>query len=477
MENSETILFKLKTALDADGDFPTRARVVGELQRLTDDPKTLVNQVVETVLREPSLATRLLHLVNSVTYARSGEITNLSQAVLHLGMKSIYDLCANFVLMQRFTPLARKGSSFFDCFVLSLLTANIASVLDKSEKDAESNEEGYLSGSLFTLGPLLLGYYFPKLFEDAEKRAERRQISLFKSVEELLGVPAVGVSLGVVDSLSVPESYKGILTEAFILYSEPSLEKIENSSPSSVSVAFATVIAEKIIESSDSFRLKEDLTKACTSYNYKVDNLIDDLKKIPFMIKGQADLLELASDDLPQPFLDLLEGKVNNPSDEQIDADSKIAPYIEQLEQAVRESETLPSMVAAVMEALLFALDFERVVYLELDLSSTVLNAKMGLGDNLGSYNKISLNVENNQGQSVVEKAYASGLIASTGTPLLENAWPCLAMPVGYDDRSIGIIYADRVDGGEIDALPEDIAYSCSILSNILDKAIIKRRE
>lgn len=477
MEQSETILLKLKSALDSDGDFPTRARIIAELQKLTEDIRTPINKVVETVLREPSLATRILHLVNSVMYARASQITTLSQAVLHLGLKSIYDLCANFVLMQRFTPLAKKGSAFFDCFMLSLLTANIASLLDKREKNATSDEEGYLSGSLFTLGPLLLGYYFPKLFEDAEKRADRRKISLFKSVEELLGVPAVGVSLGVVDSLSVPESYKETLTEAFILYSDPDAQKLRNARTCSAKVALATLLSECIIESSDVESLRTKLTEICSSYGYEYEEVFADLKKLPFMIKGQADLLEIASDSLPEAFLDLLDGKVVSANDELAMEDSVIAPYIEQLEQAVRESETLPSMVATVMEAMLFALDFERVVYLESDLSGTSLVAKLGLGDELGPYDTLSVNIEAKSGKGVVEKAFFNGSVESTGLALLEDAWPCLAIPVGYDNRSIGIIYADKLDKGDIDTLADGVTFSCSIFADILDKAIQKRRD
>ncbi len=478
MEQSDTIILKLKSALDADGDFPTRARVISELQRLTEDPKTPVNKVVETVLREPSLATRILHLVNSVMYSKSGQITTLSQAVLHLGLKTIYDLCANFVLMQRFTPLAKKGSAFFDCFMLSLLTANISSIIDKKDRGESSEEEGYLSGSLFTLGPLLLGYYFPKLFEDAAKRSERRKISLFQSVGELLGIPAVGVSLGVVDSLSVPEAYKEKLTEAFKWYTnaqQKCLDPIESSTARSIS--FATIISEKIIEAKDSASLKAELTEVCELYNYELDSLIEDLKKIPLMIKGQAELLEIGTDSLPTPFLNLLEGKLNDFSEETSMEDSRVAPYIEQLEQALRDGETLPSMVASVMEAMLFAFDFERVLYMELDLSGSQLNAKLGLGDDLGDYDKLSVDVLNKLEQNIVNKSYQSGSIVCNGEAMLDNAWPFLAMPVGYEDRTLGIIYADRIDRGDLDTLPEEVSFSCSLFSDILDRALLKRRE
>jgi hypothetical protein len=129
------------------------------------------------------------------------------------------------------------------------------------------------------------------------------------------------------------------------------------------------------------------------------------------------------------------------------------------------------------MEAMLFALDFERVVYLESDLSGTSLVAKLGLGDELGPYDTLSVNIEAKSGKGVVEKAFFNGSLESTGLALLEDAWPCLAIPVGYDNRSIGIIYADKLDKGDIDTLADGVTFSCSIFADILDKAIQKRRD
>ena len=60
LENPNKIIEKLEAALNQDGDFPVRARVVSELRKLVNDEKTSVEKVVELILGEPELLEREL---------------------------------------------------------------------------------------------------------------------------------------------------------------------------------------------------------------------------------------------------------------------------------------------------------------------------------------------------------------------------------------------------------------------------------
>ncbi|HMO16625.1 MAG TPA: HDOD domain-containing protein [Oligoflexia bacterium] len=484
--STDSILLRLQAALDADGDFPTRAKVITEIKRLTEDPNTPVDRLVDVILSEPSLATRILHIVNSVYYDRGMPIETLSQAVVHLGLRSIYNLCANFVLMQRFTPLVKQGGAFYRTFLLSMAASNLASMLDGYGKnDKKEEEEGYLCGSLFTIGPVLLGYYFPKLFTDAAKRAERKRIGLYQSIEELLGVPAVGISLGVVDSLSIPAFYKDILMEAFTLYVQREAPSIITSErPSSRSVTTAMLISECILEEHDPLLLKKQIDDIAISFKYDIDFVFRNLSRIPFVLEQQAELLGLDSVDLPTAFIDLISEDKSRTVKSPDKSDSELhtlTPYLEQLEQAIRESETLASVIATVMEAITFALEFDRVVYMESDVDRTTLSGKLGLGntvDNLEDIRRIL--PEDSYPEDLALKAYLSGSVETYGEPLFSEAWPFAAIPVGYGDRALGVIYADlnSTKENELDNLPLDTekTVALSLLADILDRAIQKNR-
>ncbi|HQH26318.1 MAG TPA: HDOD domain-containing protein, partial [Oligoflexia bacterium] len=67
-EGAGKIISRLEAALSTDGDFPARARVINELLTLANNPDTPLERIVELVLSEPALGTRILHIVNSVLY-------------------------------------------------------------------------------------------------------------------------------------------------------------------------------------------------------------------------------------------------------------------------------------------------------------------------------------------------------------------------------------------------------------------------
>jgi hypothetical protein len=478
MSTTDSILSRLQAALNADGDFPTRAKVITEIKELTENPLTPLNRVVDTILSEPSLATRILHIVNSVYYAREKPIENLSQAVVHVGLKSIYNLCANFVVLQRFTPLVKKGGAFYNSFMLSMISSYMASYLDGAQKDSDKEEEGYLSGSLFTIGPLLLGYYFPKLFIDAEKRAERKRITLYKSIEELLGVPAVRISLEVVDSLSIPEFYKQILSEAFELYTNAASRKNFSGRTSARSVCAATLLAELLLEAPDLTTLQSRTTEIALDFGYEFETVHKGLQNIPVIAEQQSQLLGISCIELPVTFVRYIRGEKGQENEHILPQgdDNPLTPYLEQLEQAIQESETLASVIATVMEALTFALEFERVVYLEADIEGKNLTGKLGLGEKLDSYDSLQQAVaEDPFAEEVHVKSYCNGAVETFGTPLFENGWPFAAIPVGYENRTLGVIYADQVDKDK-GPLETSEAVALSLLADIMDRAIQKNR-
>ncbi len=471
---ADLIINKLRSALDSDGDFPTRGRVISEIQRLTEDPLASVDKVAEVIMTEPTLATRIIHLANSVYFARDSEIDSISQAIVQIGLKSIYNLVANFVLLQKFSPLAKQNEHFAQCLMMSMITSNLAAFL--SSTDQEKDETGYLSGSLITIGPLLLGFYFPKLFVEATKRAERRKISMFNSIEDVLGTSAIEVSMGIIDSLSVPESRKACLNEAVLCYkntnNEINLDSIEYTNKI---VAFSVKIAELIIEATESKKLYEEIKDLSIKFNLNLDKVEKNLLKIPEALYGQSKLLDIGDIEVPVAFSKLLKkdfiDETNN-----IIQNSLLEPYLEQLENGIKDNETLASMIANATEAFSFALHFERVIYFESDTEVKNLKARLGLGSKLNDFSDLTIDLANSDADMLI-KSFNNSSIETHGKTLFNDGWPAVCIPVGYNSRAIGLIYADFVDDGSNRILNPNDAYSLSTIADILDEAIKKRRE
>jgi HD-like signal output (HDOD) protein len=204
-DSPNEVLDKLGAALRKDGDFPVRAKVVTELRMLVNNPKTTVGQITEVILREPSLGTRVLSLVNSAFYQGTQPIMTITQAVTRLGMQPLSELCAGFILMQKFVPAAKRGGIFSESLKKSIIMSLVTSYLVREHDEGGAKERGYLAGTFLNLGQLLLAYYFPQVYEAAGRRAKNLKHDVTQSLTEILGVSPSQLSLSIVDALQIPD--------------------------------------------------------------------------------------------------------------------------------------------------------------------------------------------------------------------------------------------------------------------------------
>ena len=72
-------------------DFPTISRTLADINRLTgEDSDASVEKLANIILRDFALTSKLLKLVNSSSYgSRAGEITNISEAIVYLGLDQV----------------------------------------------------------------------------------------------------------------------------------------------------------------------------------------------------------------------------------------------------------------------------------------------------------------------------------------------------------------------------------------------------
>ncbi len=476
-EGAEYILQQLETALSSDGDFPVRARAVMELRKLADDPNTPVESVVEVILGDPSLGTRILHLVNSVFYQRSSAITTVSQAVVQLGMRALTDLCTGLVLLQRFSPVAQRGGIFADAVkktvIISLLTSAVA-----RELGDEDEERGYLAGTFFSIGPLLLAYYFPQVFESAERRAIKHRKTITQSITETLGIPPVALSLGIIDSLSIPDYYRDLLLMAYSLY----IEEDENddaercTSPLAQALAVAAQLADAMIDTKTRPELSQQIDKLASTTPLSREQLEQLLKPLPKSFQTQITVIEMNFLTLPEHVLTWIEHGDSAEAEAVVeDEDDEFSYYLDEIRQAIRNQETLSSIIASVMEALAFSLEFDRVLLMFSDPDDSALYGKMSLGESFETPAQSYVRTldKDSERKSPESAAFLNGTVETFGDPLFDNGWPFVALPIGTEGRTVGVIYADAIesDGKANSALPEKTQAALTILTELLDQA------
>ena len=482
---SEAFVDKLRKALRRDGDFPASAKVVVELRALVSDPKTNANQIAELILKEPSLGTRILSLVNSSYYRRAKPIMTVSQAVLQIGMKPLAELCSGLVLLQKFIPMARRGGPFATCLQKTIVTALLSSQLAKTTGIASSNskkdETGYLAGSFAELGPLLLAYYFPQIYESAAKRSEAKGVSLDKSIQDLTGLTPIELSFEVITALELPEFYRQVLSNAIDLKSA-SKSVSSRDDPAGLmgkAVSCSQEISQAIVEGKDQSQIDSVLSHVQSILKVDLKVITKSIGELPTLFEGHCSSLELDLPKLPEFVVEYSESASSKHAPSKSadlvrqDPQNQFLRYIEEIREAVDRYEPTASIITSVMEALAFGLSLDRVLLMLLAPGKKKLVGRMLLGRIDGfDPTKFERPLGGSAGPYAPDaRAIAESRAVFTGDPLIGNGWPLAAIPVGFGPKTIGLIYADRSAGNKDDLDSREQA-AIGLLAELLDKSI-----
>lgn len=181
----------LQRAMQADPSFPAFTANIQELLSIQENPYKTVNAVSSIILRDLSLTTQILKIVNSIffqTYQR--QVHTVSNAVMVLGFDRVRDLAVGLRLFEHFNssaPLAQVK----ELIVLAFLTAIEAQELTEDAPNLKA-EEVFITALLYNIGEVIVAYYLPELYrrilerkEKGEAKAEAAQQVLQVSMEEL----------------------------------------------------------------------------------------------------------------------------------------------------------------------------------------------------------------------------------------------------------------------------------------------------
>ncbi len=478
---SDKLLERLKRALKKDGDFPASAKVVTELRKLTSDPRTTASQITEVILKEPSLGTRVLHLVNSSFYRRAKPIMTVSQAVVQIGMKPLAELCSGLVLLQKFVPAARQGGPFASCLQKTICTALLSGSLANEGKDGKGSgdELGYLSGSFAEIGTLLLAFYFPQIYDTAVKRSKVKNCDIGQSIQEVTGISALRLSLEVIDALGLPDFYKEVInTASEQLQGNSTAGKPPAINQAASALNAAEQISQVVVFQSSKQQLDTVMAKVKERSGIDPKKLASAVSDLSQQFRDHCSTLEVSLSPLPEFVSQPVNVVAPAGATEKTPAEPKpvdrFTQFVDEIRQAIEAREPTSSVITSVMETFAWGLKFDRVLLLLLNNDRQKLLGRMLLGRSEIDPKGISSNIAGNSDTSdVCATAFKDSRAIFFGDPKLPDGWPLCALPIGFGDRTIGVIYADRISTNpDAPELGDKEKAAIGVLGELLDRSL-----
>ncbi len=144
----------------AKSDFPSLTSAVTRIQRIAASDTESVASLAGEILQDVALTQKLLRMVNTVHFRRSGgsDISTVSRAVALVGFAGIRNMALSLLLLERMQNKV-QAERLREEFVRALVAAQLARELTPGDSDAE---EAYLAGLFYNLGCLLAEFYLPE---------------------------------------------------------------------------------------------------------------------------------------------------------------------------------------------------------------------------------------------------------------------------------------------------------------------------
>jgi len=198
------LLGALQRAMNDDPSFPAFTANIEELLAIQENPYKTVNAVSSIILRDLSLTTQILKIVNSIfyqTYQR--QVHTVSSAVMVLGFDRLRDLAVGLRLFEHFQQCAHL-SHVKHLIVLSFLTAIQAQELVNEDPQIKA-EEVFITGLLFNIGELIVAYYLPREYQRILDLADKGEAKS-TAAQKVLKASTEDMGLAILKDWNLPDS-------------------------------------------------------------------------------------------------------------------------------------------------------------------------------------------------------------------------------------------------------------------------------
>lgn len=499
-------------------DFPALSNSVGAIQRVANSENERLSSLSGEILKDVALTNKLLRMVNTASFrhAGGGTISTVSRAVALVGFAGIRNMALSLVLLEHMNDKAH-ASQLKEEFLRSLMAASLANELCGAQREGE---EAFIGAIYQSLGRLLTEFYFPEearqvrsLVAAATKKPSTGARTT--NAEEAASITVLGLSfeelgLGVARSWGLPENLQRCMRR-------PAIEPPSRPCDKADRIQWIATVSNELTDA----LLKAEPGHASTAiaavaerYGKVLGLGVREVQAASVL--AQQRLVELAQAmnlhvQPGSPMRRLLE-KPGNGTGDNIDHDSltehalqatipveaaqvpfdhqaaidMLAAGIQDITNTMVEDFKLNEVLRMILETMLRALGFRRVIFCLRDPKCEALTGRFGLGEGVEQVAaKFKVPLKTPAGAPVdlfgaVCLKGADTLISDATLPQIAGRLPAwykqgvnapafLLLPLLMKGAPFALIYADKARPGAIELGEKEL----SLLRTLRNQAVM----
>lgn len=499
-------------------DFPALSNSVGAIQRVANSENERLSSLSGEILKDVALTNKLLRLVNTASFrhAGGGTVSTVSRAVALVGFAGIRNMALSLVLLEHMNDKAH-ATQLKEEFLRSLMAGSLANELCGAQREGE---EAFIGAIYQGLGRLLTEFYFPEearqvrglVAAAAKKPSTGGRTS---NPEEAASITVLGLSfeelgLGIARSWGLPENLQRSMRR-------PAIEPPARACDKSERVQWIATVANDLTDAllkAEPGQASAAIAAVAERYGKVLGMSVRDVQAAS--VTAQQRLVELAQAMHLQaqpgsPMRRLLEQPGNGtaaaiehdsltehalqatipveaaqvPFDHQA-AINMLAAGIQDITNTMVEDFKLNEVLRMILETMLRALGFRRVVFCLRDPKCDALTGRFGLGEGVeqvAAKFKVPLKMPAGAPVDLFGAVCLKGadtLIADATLPQIAGRLPAwykqgvnapafLLLPLLMKGSPFALIYADKARPGAIELGEKEL----SLLRTLRNQAVM----
>lgn len=179
---------QLKTLVAQLKTIPSLPDVFHRLQEQLASPEASIEEVGQTIAKDPAMTAKLLKLVNSAFFGLSRKVSSPSDAAMLLGLETIKMLVLWAHVFSAENSPKIPGFSLDSLSVHSMNVGRLAKRIIELERGSmKMRETALTSGLLHDLGKLVIAVNYPEVFAESIEIAQRDNIAFDEAERQVFG--------------------------------------------------------------------------------------------------------------------------------------------------------------------------------------------------------------------------------------------------------------------------------------------------
>lgn len=168
-------------------NFPSLSHRYSAINQLTSEHGDgSVSKLANLVMQDFALTHKLLQLVNSAAYGGNGRVTNISEAIIKLGMEQVRAVASSLMLAQ-----PAQAKTVHPGLPEVLLGAFVAAVVGRNVgrmAGLQNVEELFICSMFSRLGEILSIYYLPEDYDEVVRAVQTQGTTEMAASRSVLGI-------------------------------------------------------------------------------------------------------------------------------------------------------------------------------------------------------------------------------------------------------------------------------------------------